>query len=116
MAFHFTLAAVLKLRESIERQEYLALEKIHLEIVRTQNELKPVKFQQIELQQSRDTPLAGSIPSVHLQNIFEQTLALEQRKDMLRAALVAMDKKREQQVKVFKEARQEKEVLENLRE
>ena len=116
MAFHFTLAAVLKLRESIERQEYLALEKIHLEITRTQNELKQVEQQQTELQQSRDTQLAGSIPSIHLQNIFEQVAALEQRKDVLRAALAELDKKREQQLKIFKEARQKKEVLESLRE
>jgi flagellar export protein FliJ len=116
MAFHFSLAAVLKLRESIEQQEYLNLEKIHQEIAHAQAEIAKSELRQGELQQDRDTQLPGSMPSIHLQSIFEQIFALEQRKDALKAALAELAIKKDQQLKIYNQARQKREVLESMRE
>jgi len=116
MAFHFSLAAVLKLRESIEQQEYLTLEKIHQEIARSQSEISNVELHQAELQQDRDKQLSASMPSVHLQNIFERIFALERRKDALKVALAELAVKKDQQLKIYSEARQKREVLESMRE
>ena len=116
MAFHFSLSAVLKLRESIEQQEYLNLERIHQEIAHCQNEISNAELRQAELQHDRDIQLSASMPSIHLQNIFEQIFALEQRKDALKIALVELTIKKERQLKIYNEARQKREVLESMRE
>jgi flagellar export protein FliJ len=116
MAFHFSLAAVLKLRESIEQQEYLNLEKILQEVAHAQAEIAKAELWQAELQQDRDKQLSGSMSSIHLQSIFEQIFALEQRKDALKAVLAELAIKKEQQLKIYNEARQKREVLENMRE
>lgn len=116
MAFHFSLAAVLKLRKSIEQQEYLNLEKIHQEIAHSHNEISNAELRQAELQHDRDIQLSGSMPSIHLQNIFEQIFALEQRKDALKVVLAELAVKKDQQLKIYNEARQKREVLESVRE
>jgi flagellar export protein FliJ len=116
MAFRFSLAAVFNLRKSIERQEYLNLERIHQEIAKVQTQLAEAEQQKLGIQQSRDVQLTESMPSVFLQNLYEQVYALEKHMESLNALLVELAKKKDQQIKVYTEARQKREVLESLRE
>jgi flagellar export protein FliJ len=116
MAFRFSLTAVLNLRKSIERQEYLNLERIHQEIAKVENQISQAAQRKSELQQFRDTQLTESIPSVLLQTLYEQVFALEAHVDSLKLVLVELAKKKDQQIKVYTEARQKREVLESLRE
>lgn len=116
MAFRFSLAAVLNLRKSVERQEYLNLEKIHQEIAKIQAQVTQAEQQKIAIQQSRDTQLTESMPSVFLQSLYEQVFALERHIDSLKVLLAELATKKDQQIKVYTEARQKREVLESLRE
>jgi flagellar protein FliJ len=116
MAFRFSLAAVLNLRKSIERQEYLNLEKIHQEIAKAENQITEAAQRKSELQQSRDTQLTESMPSIMLQSLYEQVFALEKHMDALKLVLAELATKKEKQIKVYTEARQKREVLESLRE
>ena len=116
MAFRFSLAAVLNLRKSVERQEYLNLEKIHQEIVKVQNQLSEAEQRKAELQQSRDAQLIESMPSVLLQSLYEQVFAVERHIDSLKTLLSELAIKKDQQIKTYTQARQKREVLESLRE
>ena len=116
MAFRFSLAAVLNLRKSIERQEYLNLERIHQEMAKVQAQIAQAEQQKFAIQQSRDTQLTESVPSVFLQSLYEQIFALERHIDSLKVLLVELAAKKDQQLKVYTEARQKREVLESLRE
>lgn len=116
MSFRFSLAAVLNLRKSIERQEYLNLERIHQEIAKVQTLITQAEQQKIAIQESRDTQLTESMPSVFLQSLYEQVFALEQQMNSLKVVLAELATKKEKQIKVYTEARQKREVLESLRE
>lgn len=116
MAFRFSLAAVLNLRKSIERQEYLNLEKIHQEIAQVQALIAQAEQQKSAIQQSRDAELPQSMPSVFLQSLYEQVFAIEQQMNSLRVVLAELDTKKDKQIKVYTEARQKREVLESVRE
>ena len=116
MAFRFSLAAVLNLRQNIERQEYLNLERIQQEIAKVQNQLTEAAQQKSDLQQSRDSQLVESMPSVLLQSLYEQVFAIEKHMESLKALLVELAAKKDQQMKVYTQARQKREVLESLRE
>ena len=116
MAFRFSLSAILNLRKSIERQEYLNLERIHQEIAKVEVQITQAEQQKSAIQQSRDTQLTESVPSVFLQSLYEQVFALEQCMGSLKVLLVELAKKKDQQIKVYTEARQKREVLESLRE
>jgi len=115
MAFQFSLAGVLKLRESVERREYLALEKIHMEIAHTEAQLREVHELRSQLEERRQAELAEGVPSIQLQGAIEQELALEHRRDAIKAKLKELDAQRQQHVKAYDLARQKREMLDDLR-
>jgi flagellar export protein FliJ len=115
MSFHFSLATVLKLRETIERREYLALERILMEIAYAEAQLREVDEWLSLVVQRRQADLAEGLPSIHLQGLFEQELALEHRRDALRLELEKLMVKRQQHVKAYELARQKREMLNELR-
>jgi len=115
MAFRFSLAAVLKYRENIEQREYLALEKIHQEIGRVQAQVQQIESWLRAESQRREAELSRGIPSVHLQNAFEQELVLIRHRDLLQARLRELDVKRKQHLKTYEQARQKREILDELR-
>jgi flagellar export protein FliJ len=116
MAFRFSLAAVLNLRKSFERQEYLNLERIQQEIAKAQHQLTEARQRKADIQQSRDSQLVESMPSVVLQSMYEQVFALERHMDSLKAFLLELAVKKDQQIKVYTQARQKREILESLRD
>jgi flagellar FliJ protein len=115
MAFRFSLAGVLKLRESIERREYLALERVHMEIAYAEAQLREVDELRSLLVERRQTELAAGIPAIQLQGAFEQELALEHRRDALKLKLEELVAQRQEHVKAYELARQKREMLDDLR-
>lgn len=116
MAFRFSLAAVLNLRKSLERQEYLNLERIQQEIAKVQHQIAETQQRKVGLQQSRDSQLTESMPSVVLQSMYEQVFALERHMESLKVLLSELAAKKDQQIKVYTHARQKREILESLRD
>jgi flagellar export protein FliJ len=115
MAFHFTLAAVLKYRENIEQREYLVLQRIQQEIVQTEAQIRRFQEQYSAARQYRDTELARGIASIHLQAVYEQELSLEKQLDKLQAHLEQLEGKRHECLKIYQLARQKRQVLDHLR-
>lgn len=115
MAFRFSLSAVLKYRENIEQREYLALERVHQEIGRVEAQVRQIEqWCQAEAQR-REAELSRGIPSVHLQSAVEQELELIRHRDLLHGRLRELHLKRKQHLKTYEQARQKREILEELR-
>jgi len=115
MAFQFKLAAVLRYRESLEQREYLALQKIQLEIAQMDAQIRQCQEQYAAARKHRETELARGLASIHLQAVYEEELALEKHLDKLQAQRKELEAKRQQCLKTYQLARQKREVLDRLR-
>jgi len=116
MPFHFPLATVLRYRESIERREQLALEKIQHEIARVEMQIKQVDDDCSAATEMRAAELAHGMSAVEMQSAYEYQKALEQQADALRVLLQELKKKWRQQLASYEVARRNREILEKLRE
>ena len=115
MPFQFSLAGVLKFRESTEQREYLALERIHQEVVHMEARLRQIEEWRQAAAQRREADLAEGIPSIHLQGDFQQELSLEQQRDAFQGKLQELKAKRQIHLKAYQKARQKREVIAELR-
>jgi flagellar export protein FliJ len=116
MAFRFSLGSVLTLRKLAEERAYSQLEKV-------QQEIHLVELQRIQVSdslslcvRSRESELSKGTSSLRLQSQYEQMLALEQRLAALAVQLRQLLAKRSQYLKEYQEARQKREVMEELRQ
>ena len=115
MAFRFTLAPVLKYREALEQREYLALEKIQLEIAQAERRLQKFEESWAAAAKRREGELRQGTPSIHLQAAYNQELFLQKQRDDLLLKLQELQAKRQQAMKAYERARQKREVLQELR-
>ncbi|HXY13107.1 MAG TPA: flagellar FliJ family protein [Terriglobales bacterium] len=116
MPFHFPLAAVLKFRESLERREYLALVRIQHEIMAIEAQLRQIEEWRLAAVQRREADLAKGVASVYLQDEFHREFALEQRRDALKVKLEETKLRHTAHLKSYQEARQKREVIDELRQ
>ena len=116
MAFRFTLAAVLKLRESLEKQEYSKLLKIRKEIADIEGAIQANWDHELLAEEKRKAELGRGMPASHLQDSYEKAHALQQQREILKVTLKETEKKREEQLKRYRAARQGREMLEKLRD
>jgi len=116
MAFRFTLDAVLRFRESVEHSEEAVLLRIVQQIVETEQQLAQVEAEQIRIRESREQDLALKLPGVHLTNIAMRELELKTAADGLRSELRQLEVQRVNQLSVYQTARQDRQVLTELRE
>ncbi|MFZ0287278.1 MAG: flagellar FliJ family protein [Terriglobales bacterium] len=115
MAFQFTLAAVLKYRRNLEHREYLALEKIHQEIVQVDLQIQQCEERRSEALRRREAETTRGIASIHLQDAYERERNLERQRDELQGKRHELKVKRQQCLKTYQLARQKREILEALR-
>lgn len=115
MAFRFALAAVLKFRETMEQQAYLALERIQQEIAQIERRIRKCEERIAVSAKRRETELRRGIASIHLQAAYDEEQALQKQRDALQAKLQELQVKRQECMKIYEEARQKREVLDDLR-
>jgi len=116
MAFRFSLAAVLKLRESVEQREHFKLLKIQLEITELSAEIRRTEESQSAAEAGRKTELAQGMPAGHLRDSYERARLCTQMRETLKSRLKEAEIRQQQQLKSYRIARQGREVLEKLRE
>jgi len=116
MSFQFPLAAVLRYRESLEQQEYVALEKIQQEIIRIEMRMREVDDDCSTAVQTRSAKLAQGIPAAEVEFAYEYLRALEQQREALRVLLQNARMQWRQQLACYQLARRNRETLEILRE
>ncbi len=115
MAFRFPFAAVLNYRESLEQREYLALEKVQLEIAQQERRIQKCEERRAVAAKRREAELGRGIPSIHLQAAYEEELSLWRQHEELLAGLKELQAKRQECMKAYELARQKREILSELR-
>jgi flagellar export protein FliJ len=116
MAFHFSLAAVLRFRESIEQREYLALERIQQEIGRVELRINQIERDFSVAAQGRAKELAEGTRAAVMQSAYEYEKALEQEIERLRKEWQELKIRWKQQLACYELARRNRETLDKLRE
>jgi flagellar export protein FliJ len=115
MAFRFTLAPLLRLRQSIERQCTLKLQAANLHVSRAQEKLEQLERSLADSAQSDATALQAGRTAAELQfaSVLRENLHLfrhELQSDILKLELL-----RQQALGEYHQAYREREVLETLR-
>jgi flagellar export protein FliJ len=116
MAFKFSLATVLRLREIAEDREERLLMQIRQQMAQSQQELAELDARCIAVIAQRESELKGQIPATELQDSYMQISVLEERKKIVREHLTKLETLRIQQMKVYETAHRNREVIEQIRE
>ncbi len=101
MAFQFSLAAVLRVRESMETREERALQSIQLEVARTLQQIERLGVAIGGAHQARERALQQTISGGHLHSLLWEEQAAEQQLKLMLGQLQVLEQAREQQMKVY---------------
>jgi flagellar FliJ protein len=115
MAFRFSLATVLRVRESIELREERALKKIQMEMARVSHEIEELDAGIARAQGEREEALRQPMPASHLQAMLSRTESTVAARDALHATLRGLDEQRKQQMKIYQAAHRDHETLIDMR-
>jgi flagellar export protein FliJ len=114
MTFRFPLATVLRVKESIERREERALQKIQLEMARVARQIEELNAAMTKAHVARELALRQTIPGSELQSMLLQVQAATEVKKALLVSLQRLEDLRVQQMKVYQAAHRDHETLINL--
>jgi flagellar export protein FliJ len=116
MAFHFSLKALLRLRESVEKAELLRLQTIAAQAVQLRLEIESIdseiKTRRQELLDQTASGISGA--ELHLAALSEA--ARQQRRTQMLNKLNEVEQLRKKQQLRYTHAHQQREILSNLRE
>lgn len=116
MAFQFKLAAVLRVRESIERREESALQRVQLEMAIVLSQIEKLKARITCAHDTREQALERSITACDLHLMISDAQAAEAKKNTLLAELQALTLRRNQQLQVYHAAHRAHEMLTGMRD
>ena len=114
MAFRFSLATVLKLRQSIEDREERALQKVIAEIANVHNQIEALNIQIANVRRQCESTLLQLTPAAHLHILLTETQAAEDAKKALYQQLQILEQQRRQQLMVYQAAHRDRETLTNM--
>jgi flagellar FliJ protein len=114
MAFRFPLATVLRVRESIERREERALQRIQLEMARVARQIEELNLALKGAHEAREQALRRTMPAAELQSLLYQAQAAVETKNTLLLKLHQLDEQRLKQMKVYQGAHRDHETMINL--
>jgi len=116
MAFHFPLQALLHFRQSVEHQHELRLRTANQLVARARHLIEQIdaRLHQLHTLQSQDLGAGTSGAELRFALSCEETL-LQQRQVMQRE-LLRLQVLRDEQQKIFQQARRERETFESLRD
>ena len=114
MPFQFRLATVLRVRESLEKNEERALQVLQLEMSRVLTRVEELSVAIAGTHAAIELAMQQPIPAGHLHSLlWEVQSAVEQRKTMLED-LQRLEQARDQQMKVYQEAHRNREMLTDM--
>lgn len=116
MAFHFSLRALLRLRESVEKAELLRLQKIAAQAVQLRLEIESIdgeiRIRRQELLNQAANGISGA--ELHLASLMEA--GRQQSRTQMLTKLEEVEQLRKKQQLRYTHAHQQRETLSNLRE
>jgi flagellar export protein FliJ len=115
MAFRFTLAPLLRLRQSVEHQRTLKLQEANLQVSRAQEKLAQLERSLAESAQSDAVALQSGRTAAELQfaSVLRENLHLFRQE--LHSDILKLEVLRQQALGEYHQAYREREVLETLR-
>ena len=111
MPFRFSLAAVLRVRESLEENEERALQKIQLAMARVVHQIEELTSQIKKLHDAREETMQQPISASHLHLLVQQAQGAGERKKALYNDLHALEQLRDQQIIRYQTAHRNRETL-----
>ena len=116
MPFRFPLATVLRLRESVQKQEERALQKIVLEMARVARQIDELTTEIAEAFNAEERAMQRPIPASEVQMlVWKKQAAVEQRKALERNRQ-SLEQQRDRQLKIYHAAYRNSETLIQLRD
>lgn len=114
MAYRFPLAAVLRLRESIERREERNLQILQMEIVRVSRAIEELTAAIAGTRDAQERAMRQPVPAGHLHSVLWECQSAANKKNALLNHLDALKKKHDQQMQVYRDAHRDLERLADL--
>ena len=115
MPFRFALAAVLRFREGLERREYLALQALHAQVAEVRSDIKALDQSLAQARIQRVARLKEGMSGAHLQLEISGETRFEHKRQALFSKLAELQGKVKEQISRYQQARQNREMLEELR-
>jgi len=115
MPFRFALSPVLRLRENLERREYLALQALYSQAAEVRSDIKALEQALALARNRRSSQLLEGMPAAHLQLELEGEARIGHKRQELTAKLLELQSKVKEQIGKYRQARQKRETLEELR-
>ncbi|HME33123.1 MAG TPA: hypothetical protein VKG65_10255 [Terriglobales bacterium] len=117
MAFHFTLEAVLRFRQSLEDRELLRLQTLLARRTALLHEQQQIRQAALNLQEETKLALQQQpTPAVEIHFAMARLYALEQRQRLIQEQLHEIESAITEQRSLFQQQRRNREVLETLRD
>ena len=114
MAFRFPLAAVLRVREIVEKREERALQKVQLEMSRILRQIEELNALMVNAHGEWETALQQTIPAGHLHTMMWEIQAAEEKKKILLHHLQVLEEQRDKQMKVYQVAHRDREMITDI--
>ncbi|HME36526.1 MAG TPA: flagellar export protein FliJ [Candidatus Sulfotelmatobacter sp.] len=116
MAFHFPLQAVFHFRQSVEHQQELRLRAANQQVARARRVVEQLDERIGQMQLRKSQELAAGTTSAELRFALTGEAALRLQRQDAERDLLRWQTLRDQQQKIFQQARRERETLESLRD
>ena len=116
MAFRFSLDAVLHFRQSLEHQQELRLRAANQQVARVRHRIEQIeqRIREAEMRRSQQIGSGTTAAELHFSLLSES--ALREQIPVLQRELARLRTLRDQQQRIYQQARREREILESLRD
>lgn len=114
MPFQFRLATVLRVRESLEKNEERALQVLQLEIGRVLTRVEELSAAIARTHAATELAMQQPIPAGHLHSLLWEVQSALEKKKVLLLDLQRLEQERDQQMKVYQEAHRNREMLTDM--
>jgi flagellar export protein FliJ len=111
MAFRFSLAAVLLVRENAKKREEQALRTIQLEISRLDRQVEELNADLLNTHSAREQAMQQPIPAAQLHSFLHRVQTIAETKKTLLHRLHALELDRERQMNVYQVAHRDLETI-----
>lgn len=116
MAFHFSLATVLRVRAIIEEREEGILQKILFDISKVFDDLERIDTRIEEADNSRHAEVLRPCIGLDVHTFYAQVKELKQRRKDFEDKIQKLEEARDKQLTIYEAARRNREMLTDMRE
>ena len=114
MAFRFPLASVLRVRESVEKREEVALQRAQLEVARVRRRIDELNNELAQDCQAREKELLRGTKANNLRSMQTEIDAAVEAKRTLLEALATLRSQRDAQLKLYSTAHSGRQMITDL--